>query len=149
MTEQRRIFIDEYILCGSATEAARRANYKFPNRQGYALLNTPEIRAAIDEQLEKVKTEKVLEQQSLLEYLSSVVRGDERDEQIVTRLIGKGCSVIERHELRTSTRDRLKAAELLLKVYGAFDKPEEKDGGAADLLTSTLEKIWQKKNDVA
>lgn len=121
LNERQRRFVDEYILCGNATEACRRAGYtkQFANRQAYKLLTNPGIRAAIDEQLQAATTQKTLDQTRLLEFLSAVVLGEVKDEQLMTRLTGKGTSTIERHETRVSVRDRLKAAELLLKVNGA------------------------------
>lgn len=75
-----------------------------------------------------------------------VVLGEVNDVQLMTRLTGKGCSVVERHEVRSPAKDRIKAAEILLKIGGAFDKTETKDSGA-ELLVSTLEKICGDERD--
>lgn len=143
MDERRRRFVDEYIMTGNGAEAARRAGYsaKHANRQAHALLKNTEIRAAIDERLQEASTAKTLEQRELIEFLSSVVRGEVTDEQLMTRLTGKGCSQIERHEIRATIKDRLRAAELLLKVQGAFDKSESKATGA-EWFARELEKAW-------
>jgi len=34
LTDQRRVFVEEYLECWNATEAARRAEYKHPNKYG-------------------------------------------------------------------------------------------------------------------
>ena len=150
MTDRQKKFVDEYILCGNASEAARRSGYSetYANRQGYKLLNMPEIRAAIDERLEAASTAKTLEQRELLEFLSAVVKGEVRDEQLMTRLIGKGCSVIERHEYRVAIKDRIRAAELMLRVQGAFDKRED-ESNQSRLFVDTLAAISAHLDDGA
>lgn len=149
MTTRQKKFCDEYILAnGNGAEAARRAGYKArsANGTGAKLLANAEIRAEIDSRLEAARTAKTLEQSQLLEFLSMVVLGEVNDVQLMTRLTGKGCSVVERHEVRSPTKDRIKAAEILLKIGGAFDKTETKDSGA-ELLISTLEKICGDEGD--
>lgn len=144
MTERQRKFVDEYILCTNATQAARRAGYseQYANRQGHKLLSNPFIRAEIDSRLDDARNEKTLEQSDLLEFLSSVVLGEVGDEQLMTRLTGKGTSQIERHELRASVKDRLRAAELLLKVQGAFRDRVDVKVDSSELFVRTLENIW-------
>lgn len=144
MQGRRRKFVDEYILTGSATEAARRAGYaeKYISRQGHSLLKNPEVRSAIDERLAQIDSEKILKQQQLLEFLSAVVRGEIKDETALTKMTGKGCSEIVCVELRTPTRERIRAAELLLKIQGAFNKAEG-ENDINTLFVSTLEAVWK------
>ena len=87
-----------------------------------------------------MKNEKILTATELQEFLSAVIRGEVQDEQLMTKLIGKGCSVIERHKYTAAVKDRLRAAELLAKLIGAF---ERQDGDASNLFISTLERIYQ------
>jgi phage terminase small subunit len=50
LTDKQRLFVDHYLACLNASEAARRAGY--PDRSAYSVgwenLRKPEIRAAID-----------------------------------------------------------------------------------------------------
>ena len=55
LTKKRMIFIEEYLICWNATEAARRAGYKHPNVQGPTLVNLSLIQARIQERLEEKK----------------------------------------------------------------------------------------------
>lgn len=147
MTGQRKKFVDEYILTGSATKAARAAGYaeKSASQKGYQLLREPEVRSAIDERLAALDSEKILSQQQLLEFLSAVVRGEVKDETVITRLIGKGQSIIEHVEYRVPTRERLNAATTLLKIQGAFNQVEQTTD-AGKLLVDTLEAIYSKES---
>ena len=144
MNERQRKFVDEYILTGNASESARRAGYsaKTAGSIGERLLKNVEVRAALDERIKAASTEKTLTQSQLLEFLSAVVKGEVFDQQLMTRLIGKGCSVIENVEIRASVQNRIRAAELLLKIQGAF-KEVDQQNNSANLFVETLEKIWQ------
>ena len=51
----------------------------------------------------------------MLKYLTAVLRNETEEEIIMTRGVGEGVSVIERVMKKISAKDRLKAAELLLK----------------------------------
>lgn len=86
--------------------------------------------------------EKILTATQLQEFLSAVVKGEVRDEQLMTRLIGRGCSVVEKYESRASVKDRLRAAELLLKIHGAFREKMEVEVSSAKWFAEELEKIW-------
>ena len=143
LTEKQKKFVNEYLLTASATEAARRAGYSAHSAryQGSKLLRNVEINSAIEERRNMMENEKILTATELQEFLSSVVRGDVQDEQLMARLVGKGCSVIERHKYTAAVKDRLRAAELLGKIIGAFDKQEASD--ASNLFISTLERLYQ------
>lgn len=53
LTRKMRVFLDEYLSCWNATEAARRAGYRFPNVQGPRLLVDVRIQAAIVERMQQ------------------------------------------------------------------------------------------------
>ena len=71
MTEKQQKFADEYIISLNATQAYRKA---YPNikkddvarANGSRLLAKANIKAYIDEQLEKLKSERVADQQEVL-----------------------------------------------------------------------------------
>lgn len=47
MTGMQALFVEEYLRCWSAREAAKRAGYKDPDNQGYRNLRLPYIQKAI------------------------------------------------------------------------------------------------------
>ena len=55
LTDKQRAFIDHYLVCLNATEAARLAGYKSPRQMGSENLSKPYIRQQIDKRL-KSKT---------------------------------------------------------------------------------------------
>ena len=56
LTKKQRVFIDEYLKCFNATEAARRAGYSDATAYaiGWENLRKPEIKAEIDARLDEV-----------------------------------------------------------------------------------------------
>ena len=92
-------------------------------------------------------SEKILTATDLQEFLSCVIRGEVNDVQLMTRLTGRGCSVVEKHEFTAATKDRLRACELLGKMIGAFNQSDTSDG--ASIFLSTMEKIFSDKGDSA
>ena len=71
-TKKEQVWIEEYLQCWNATEAARRAAYKWPNKTGPAKLEKfrDVIRARIDE--------KVMDADEVLLRLSEIARGEWR-----------------------------------------------------------------------
>lgn len=129
LTEKQRRFIDYYIETGNASEAARRAGYskKIANRIGTENLSKPVIKAAIDARLKELEDKRIAKADEVLEFLTSTLRGELKDENVVVEGIGEGISQARTIETRVSTRDRLEAAKSLLKRYPMqIDKEEQK-----------------------
>jgi len=74
MTRKQQIFIDEYLKCWNAAEAARRAGYSVKTAYsiGHELLNKPEVEAAIQARLEEVH----MGADETLQRLADMARGD-------------------------------------------------------------------------
>lgn len=128
LTLKQQRFADEYIICGNATEAAIRAGYAKRSAQqvGSENLLKPVIKAYIDERLDELKSEKVADQQEVLEYLTSVMRG-QTQEQTLCNIGELGQQVID---IDVGAKDRIKAAELLGKRHRLWtDKIEAEVSG--------------------
>lgn len=124
LTEKQTKFVDYYIETGgNAAEAARRAGYaeKTCRSIGQENLTKPDIKSAIDARLAELKSQRTADATEVLEYLTSVLRGQQEDETIVVEGVGDGCSRARRMSIKVATRDRNKAAELLGRVYGIYN----------------------------
>lgn len=119
LTEKQRRFCDEYIRLGEITQAAINAGYstKTAARTGSENLQKPYMKAYIDERLEILKKDSIAEQDEILQYLTSVMRGDIKDERLLVVGDGDFGSEVEKHETRAEIVARTKAAELLGKRY--------------------------------
>ena len=79
-------------------------------------LKKPELKAYIDEQLELLHSKRTADAQEVLEYLTSVMRGEHTEQTL--QLVGDGVQTIT--DIDVSAKERLKAAELIGKRYGMF-----------------------------
>ena len=126
MTEKQKIFADEYIIDLNATRAYKAAypSVKKDNVASAAasrMLGNVKVKAYIDEQLEKLKSERVADQQEVLEFLTSVMRGEVTEPLLI--LDGEGTQRMVMAKPSVSTRKS--AAVDLGKRYGLFvDKQE-------------------------
>lgn len=137
MTERQKRFADYYLQTGNASEAARRAGYsdKSARAIGQENLTKPDINAAIKERLDELESERIADTQEVLEHLTSVVRGEVTE--VVVTSSGKKFTVPVRE------MDRLRAAENLLKVFGAYKDKLNVEVDGAQLFIDTLTKIAQ------
>lgn len=128
MTDKQKRFCDEYIIDCNGTQAAIRAGYseKTANRIAAENLTKPDIKQYIEERLEQIRSEKTANAREVMEYLTSVMRGEHTEQ--VLRLVGEGTQKID--NIAVAEKDRLKAAELIGKRYGLFK--DNVDIGGAD-----------------
>lgn len=137
LTIKQKRFADEYIISGNATEAAIKAGYskKTATEVGYENLTKPHIKKYINAHLADLESSKIATQEEVLQYLTSVVRGESLSEEIVVEGVGDGRSEARTMDKRPSEKDRIKAAELLGKRYGAWT---EKIDMMADLNVNVV-----------
>lgn len=118
LTIKQKKFVEEYIISGNATEAALKAGYS--KKTSYSIgnenLKKPEIIAALREKEEELRSKKIASQEEVLEYLTSILRGEQEEKTLIGT--GKGTQRITNIEV--SAKDRIKAAELLGKRYGTW-----------------------------
>ena len=127
LTLKQKRFADEYIISGNATEAAIVAGYskKYTNTNAFKLLQNTAIKKYIDERLEAINSAKIADQTEVLQYLTSVMRGMTQSAVVVIEGEGDGFSSARLMDKTPDEKEKLKAAELLGKRYGAFtDKVE-------------------------
>ncbi|HBT79425.1 MAG TPA: terminase small subunit [Selenomonas sp.] len=119
LTEKQKRFIDYYIETGNASEAARRAGYseKTAGWIGQENLRKPTIKAAIDARLREFEGKRIAKAEEVLQFLTSALRGEVTDENVVVEGTGEGCSEARIIETRISSKDRLNAAQQLLKRF--------------------------------
>ncbi|AAZ52059.1 terminase small subunit [Streptococcus phage P9] len=125
LTLKQKRFADEYIISANATAAAIKAGYskKTARSIGQENLTKPDIKAYIDERLEKLESEKIATQEEVLQYLTSIMRGDQQEKTLIS--VGEfGQKIVD---IDVGAKDRIKAAELLGKRYRLFTDKVEMD----------------------
>ena len=118
LTAKQQRFCDEYLIDLNATQAAIRAGYskKTANRIGTENLSKPVIREYIAQRMAEKEASLIADQNEVLEYLTSVMRGTQKEQTL--RLAGEGVQEIA--DIDVAAKERLKAAELIGKRYGMF-----------------------------
>lgn len=125
MTDKQKKFCDEYLIDCNATRAYKAAYPNIKNDHSARtlasrLLTKVDIKTYIDEQLDKISSEKTADAKEVMEYLTSVMRGESQAEIVVVEGTGDGCSDARRMNKAPDEKERLKAAELLGRRYGLF-----------------------------
>jgi len=118
MSPKQKRFCEEYLIDCNATQAAIRAGYsaKTAKSIGQENLTKPDLKLYIEQRLAEIRSEKTADAQEALEYLTSVMRGEEKEQTL--QLAGEGKQRIA--DIDVSAKDQLKAAELIGKRYGMF-----------------------------
>jgi len=123
MTERQKKFCDEYLVDLSAKHAAIRAGYsaKTAAEIAYEMLRKPCIEEYIATRMAQLQGKCVASIDEVLQYLTSVMRGDGTEEVTVVESSGVGFSSARNIEKALAPKDRIKAAELIGKRYGMFN----------------------------
>ena len=88
MTDKQRKFCDEYLIDANATRAYKAAYPHIKSDDAARacasrLLTNANIKNYIDEQLDKISSEKIADAKEVMEYLTSVLRGESESEIVV------------------------------------------------------------------
>lgn len=116
LTAKQRLFADEYIKSGNATQSAIKAGYssKTVRSIGQENLTKPDIKAYIDAKMSEIESHKIADAKEVLQYLTRVLRGEEKEE-IPDNVNG---GTIKRPPL---IKDRTVAAREIMKRYPLDD----------------------------
>ena len=133
MTEKQQMFADEYIIDCNATRAYKAAypNVKKDNvaaANGARLLRNAKVAAYIEEKLAEISSQKTASAQEVMEYLTSVMRGESESSVVVVEGYGEGCSEAKIIEKPPDEKERLRAAELLGRHYAIFTDKVKTEG---------------------
>lgn len=122
LTAKQQRFCDEYLVDLNATQAAIRAGYSKRSAGVIAVenLKKPNIKAYIEKRMDEKEKALIADQDEVLKYLTEVLRGQSKSEEIVIENIGDFTSEARTMKKAPSEKDRLKAAELLGKRYGLY-----------------------------
>ena len=122
LTEKQKRFIDYYVETANATESAKRAGYSSKTAKNIGAENLTKLNYFIQERLQQLEDNRIASQEEVLQYLTKVMRGEEKDS----------------FGLDASLQDRTKCAELLGKRYGTFKEKVEVDGNIPVVITDDI-----------
>lgn len=142
LKDREKLFADLYIKLGNAYQAALQAGYAESTAKDSSKWINPEeslkkpngkskfkkeVREYIDLRMAEKEKQLIADQDEVLKYLTSVLRGESKSTEIVVEGIGDGSSKARTIQKEPSEKDRLKAAELLGKRYGIYTDRVETD----------------------
>lgn len=134
LTEKERIFADEYIKTTNATQSAIKAGYAENSASvtGSKMLRKPKVRQYIDAVMNERSKDTIATADEVLEYLTRVVRGEEKDA----------------FGLDVSVADRTKAAELLGKRHMLFTDKVKLDAEIEIDISDRMKQARVKSDEV-
>ena len=140
LTLKQKRFADEYIISGNATDAAKKAGYSKKTAFTIATenLKKPYIKQYIDQRIKELDDKKIAKQEEVLQYLTSVLRGESESAIVVVEGCGDGYSEARTVKKTPDEKERLKAAELLGKRYRIFSEKSEVEEEQLDKLDKIL-----------
>lgn len=128
MTEKQKRFADEYIIDLNGTRAYKAAYPSVKSDHTATvnagrLLTNADIKSYVDERIAEIRSKKTAEATEVMEYLTSVMRGESTADVVVVD--NEGAKIINKNP---DEKERLKAAELLGKRFGLFRENVEIGG---------------------
>ena len=130
LTPKQKAFADEYLICGNAAEAARKAGYsnKTATVIGSENLSKPNILEYIAERQKQIEDSRIANIKEVLEFYSSVLRGEIKDQ----------------FDMDASLSDRLAAGRELMKRYEKADEQEAR----VRLLNAQVDKLTGNNQEI-
>lgn len=134
LTKKERIFADEYVKTTNGTQSAITAGYseKTARSKGSQLLTKINVRQYIDAIMNERSKDTIATADEVLEYLTRVVRGEEKDA----------------FGLDVSVADKTKAAELLGKRHMLFTDKVKLSAEVEIDISDRMKKARSRSNEV-
>jgi len=137
MTKKQQRFCDEYLIDLDGTKAAIRAGYSPKTAAAIASenLRKPKLREYIAERMAEKEKQLIADQDEVLKYLISVLRGESQSEVVVIVSSGDFMTEAQKIQKAPDEKERLKAAELLGKRYGLYTDKMDVSGAVPVVIT--------------
>lgn len=144
VTDKQRRFCDEYLIDCNATRAYKAAYPRIKSDEvasasGTRLLGNVKVKTYIQEKLDQISSAKTADAKEVMEYLTSVMRGESSAEIVVVEGEGDGCSSARKIHKAPDEKERLKAAELLGKRFGLFTDKVNVESTAKVVIVDDLD----------
>ena len=130
LTPKQKAFVDEYLKCGNATEAAKKAGYseQSARQMGTENLSKPSISEYIQERQKQIDDERIADIAEIQRFYSSVLRGEVKDQfgldaSLETR-IAAGRELMKRFEKAETNKNDSRG----ITIINNIPRPEKQDG---------------------
>lgn len=122
LTQKQRLFADEYIKSGNATQAYIKAGYQVKS-DGVAaaasirMLRNVKVKSYIDAKMAEIESHKIADAKEVLQFYTRVLRKEETEPEKLMKHDGSE-EIVNREP---SLKDRLSAAKEIMKRYPLND----------------------------
>ena len=118
LTAKQRLFADEYIKSGNATQSAIKAGYA-NEVSGRENLQKPTVKAYINAKMGEIESHKIADAREAMQAITSIARGETTETQAqINPLSGQW----EKTEVPANLKTRLAAWRAVLKRYPLADE---------------------------
>lgn len=142
---KQEAFCLHYAKTGNATESYKKAGYEAKTANAiYAnanrLLKNDKVKTRLQELAEELASEKIAGIREVQERLTAILRGETTEDVVVTESIGDFMSEAKVMQIRTPTKEIIKAGVELAKMQGGYDSKLQVEltvpvfGGEDDLV---------------
>ena len=127
LTPKQEKFCQEMAKLGNQRQAYKKAyncekmKDETIDNNAYKLMQNNEIITRLKELGAETKNKNIADAKEIQEYLTRVMRGEEKEECVTVEGIGEGCSEARIIKKQVTPKDRTKAAETLAKMTGCFE----------------------------
>lgn len=127
LTPKQEKFCQEYIQCGNASEAYRKAydcsNMKSEtiNKRACELLSNGNITGRVQTLNAEIKSKAIASAEEVQEWLTKLLRGEIEEECVTVEGTGEGTSEARIITKQVTPKDRIKAGEALAKMRGYYN----------------------------
>lgn len=121
LTQKQRLFADEYIRSGNATQSAIKAGYsvRTAKQVGTENLSKPYLKAYIDAKMAEIESHKIADAKEAMQAITAIARGETMETQAqINPLTGDW----EKTEVPADLKTRLTAWREILKRYPLADE---------------------------
>ena len=145
LTLKQQKFADEYIISGNVYKSAISAGYSENYAKGNSikLLENVSVKTYIDERLSELSSKKIADQDEVLQFFTSVMRGEILEPYALG--IGNGAQQII--EVKPNAATRKSAAVELAKRYGLTSEKIEMNVTTNSKLESILSQLEEKDDE--
>ncbi len=135
MNERQKRAADFFIELGNKTQALIKAGYtKTTAKNCTKFFENPAVKQYVSERLKLLDEERIASANEVMAYLTSVMRGEEKEQVVVVEGEGDGVSSARNVEKAIPAKDRIKAAELLGKRFGIYTEKLKVDNGVSIVI---------------
>ena len=150
LTPKQKAFADEYLICGNATQAAKKAGYseKAARQIGTENLAKPSIAAYIAERMRPTEEKRIATADDVLMFFTRVLNGEEKDafglDVSVQDRISAGKEILKRHVDEKKIEIELIKLESQLKDNSPDDVA---DDNFMEALNASAREVWDESGD--